>query len=225
MNVKLTSWTLERKTPCPAAAWADLRLSGDRWAEDVPLECSMVSSVDEDVNLLHALLRSAPSQGLRYRAQCRVGHRPESPSKVRLHKGLFGESGRRTGAESIERVVSQGQVTLIGVWVLSDFLLDNASEACLDHSTCCFVLSSEPLLTPLLLDSLRASVVTRGACSINYPDLAEAVCPLGHIIMKAHPVNRQNVLVLGEQGAMQRLRGWIELSVSDRHKGATSGSA
>jgi hypothetical protein len=215
MNLQITSWELQRMTPCAEVAWADLRPPFDGKPQSESLDGLVVSSTDDDIDVMRALLRSAPKIGLAFSAQCRVGHRPESPSRVRLHKGLFGERGRRTGGKTVELAVSATQVTLIGAWLLDDLAVKVAPEGCLDHSTCCFVVSSEPIQLPELLDSLRGSVITKGTCSINYPDLADAICPLGHFIMKAHPRYRQRVVVLGRRGSMTRLGGWVAASAAN----------
>ena len=217
INLQITGWELQRMTPCGEVAWSDLRPSIDGKPQSESLDALMVSSTDDDIDVMRVLLRSAPKVGLAFSAQCRVGHRPESPSRVRLHKGLFGERGRRTGGKTIEMSVSATQVTLVGVWLLDDLSVKVAPEGCLDHSTCCFVVSRDPLQVPQLLDSLRGSVITKGTCSINYPDLADAICPLGHFIMKAHPRCRQRVVVLGRRGSMKHLLYWMAASEARGH--------
>jgi hypothetical protein len=208
MNLNVISWELQRLTPCREIAWADLRSPVDGIPQNEFFDGLMISAEQDDTDVIRMLLRSASKVGLPFGAQCRVAHRPEVPSKVRLHKGLFGERGRRTGAKTIELAVSASQVTLIGAWLLDDLSVKVAPEGCLDHSTCCFVVSRQPLDASQLVQFLARSVVSDGTCSINYPDFAIAICLEDHFILKAHPKYRERAILIGKRGSIELLRDW-----------------
>lgn len=207
MEVELTSLVLSQRAPCSEAAWSDLRSSADA-SRNMLFDCLMASTSDINGDLIRPLLRAASGQEFSSRFQCRITHRPEAPSKVRLHKGLFGDIGRMAGATHREVNASSNQVVICGVWPLDGVSAEASPKGCLDHSTCCFVLSNSPLQALRLLDSLAASVVVKGVCSINYPDFAESVCSEGHFILKSDPQQRQNAILLGQRGSLESMKRW-----------------
>lgn len=208
MDIELTSFLLSQGKPCSEAAWSDLRSPADV-SRGMLFDCLMASTSDINGDLIRPLLRASRAQGPLARFQCRISHRPEAPSKVRLYKGLFGDVGRLSGATHREIGASSNQVVICGVWPLDGASAEIAPKGCSDHSTCCFVLSNSPLQASRLLDLLEASVVVKGVCSINYPDLAEFVCSEGHFILRSDPRNRQDAILLGQHGSLESMRRWV----------------
>lgn len=211
MIFRLTGSVLTRSTSCASFAWADLRKpQTDAVASAASFDALRVS-VDggETSSLLQSLLLAAPGFGLGYRMQCRIGHRPELPSRVRLHNGLFGLHGRNGSAKTIEVAVTGGQVVLVGVWVLADSLIDVAAKDCFDQSTCCHLVSALPLDQSSVLSSLADCLVTNGTSSINYPDLAERLCTSDAYLVRPHPQDREDVLLLGAVGSEPQMRLWV----------------
>jgi len=161
-------------------------------------------------SLLQNLLLAAPSVGLGYRMQCRIGHRPETPSRIRLHKGLFGDHGRSGGAITIEVAASGEQVVLVGVWVFDDSLIEVATQDCFDQSMCCHLVSALPLYQSAVLSTLADCLIANRTSSINYPDLADSVCKGGAYLVRAHPQSPEDVLILGAAGSALQMTNWVE---------------
>jgi hypothetical protein len=211
MRFQLTSSVLTREKSSASFAWADLRAIREVDATSTAnFDVLKVSAERNACDLLKTLLLAAPTLGMGYRVQCRVGHRPESPSRVRLHKGLFAIESRKNGAKTIEVNVCGEQTVLVGTWVFPDSLIDAATHDCFDQSTCCYLVSSQPLDQDAVLRYLAESLVVSRTSSINYPDLAERVCRTDAYLVRAHPQDREDVLLVGPAGSESQMRLWVQ---------------
>lgn len=173
-------WFPERLSDEDANAIRDLRLRG--------LEIR-VDGIDRDDDRFEEA-RSAVESVLKKGFESGCGyvflaeHRPEAPSRIRSHKGVFSRSGRLSASRvQFEFTVDRGSTVIGEVSPISAQSAEEACQAMRDSLRSCAFLISEDCKPETLLSETMKCLDIKGSVLIDYMKLIPCASRLGAAVV------------------------------------------